>query len=224
MGTQSEREPRPPRSIRAISYGGPLLVASGEQVAARREREQQVDRLIRTVPSLSVPVNPDWEPTDPAPVPRIYEPPDPVIPQVVLDRDRLMFCRLHDGHLPLNPYRAPKRKGPRASRESFLCPPGLWNGCVPAMLASLYVNIPWSHHLTFSAAPGAFREAWNHTDILSRLEGQFGDRCVWLLVFAVQPGTGEPHAHVLLAGVTDRAVIRQMDRWRRLGFHGEISR
>lgn len=223
MGKQQSTRRPCPREQSAYLLGGLLLASQREAKQAQADREIWLHDLLARTPE-DLPVSPDVEPPElPA---RYIRDPDPGLrpsapePEGAdLERQVLNLLRLHDWDKPLNPYKPPRRHGPRKSRERFLCPPG----CMAAREASRLDDLKWEYFVTLSAAPFMFWDLWQRWDGLGRLDRQFGDRCFWVRAFAQQPGSSQPHAHILIGGATDRAVLRLVDRWMRLGGNAKVQ-
>lgn len=93
---------------------------------------------------------------------------------------------------PAHHRRYPRGRGPAAKRRQFWCP----EGCVPAQLATLYDDLPWTYMVTLSAPEGQFQALWNAwgPQALTSWEKSTADPAhpergaIWLLTFAWQKG------------------------------------
>ena len=100
-----------------------------------------------------------------------------------ITREVERFLDLPVWRLRQYPVKYGKRQGPRARKRRYWCPPG----CYPAYLASRYDDLPWSHFISLSEAPGKFWSSWEAwrgieawEDLTDRLEYQ----AFWILVQA----------------------------------------
>jgi hypothetical protein len=91
--------------------------------------------------------------------------------------------------------------------------------CYPSYLASRYHRLPWQWSITLSAPAGCFEdwwEAWTGIETWSQCSitsvADLVAEPLLLYVFAKQPGTGEPHVHVLVGNVSRDLLDQELAR------------